>query len=37
MMMARQRKTWGKVIDDIFLSLCLDKCEWLEDTEREDT
>ena len=25
----RQRKTWGKVIDDIFLSLGLDKCEWL--------
>ena len=30
----RQRKTWGKVIDDIFLSLGLDKCEWLEDIER---
>ena len=33
----RQRKTWGKVIDDIFLSLSLDKCEWLEDIEREDS
>ena len=33
----RQRKTWGKVIDDIFLSLGLDKCEWLEDIEREDS
>ena len=32
----RQRKTWGKVID-IFLSLGLDKCEWLEDIEREDS
>ena len=32
----RQRKTWGKVIDDIFLSLGLNKCEWLEDIERED-
>ena len=30
----RQRKTWGKVI---FLSLGLDKCEWLEDIEREDS
>ena len=29
----RQRKTRGKVIDDIFLSLGLDK--WLEDIERE--
>ena len=33
----RQRKTWSKVIDDIFLSLGLDKCEWLEDIEREDS
>ena len=33
----RQRKTWGKVIDDIFLSLGLDKCEWLENTDREDS
>ena len=33
----RQRKTWGKVIDDIFLSLSLDKCELLEDIEREDS
>ena len=32
----RQRKTWVKVIDDIFLSVGLDKCEWLEDIERED-
>ena len=32
----RQRKTWSKVIDDIFLSLGQDKCEWLEDIERED-
>ena len=32
----RQRKTWSKVIDDIFLSLGLDKCEWLEDIEREE-
>ena len=33
----RQRKTWGIVINDIFLSLGLDKCEWLEDIEREDS
>ena len=33
----RQRKTWGKVTDDIFLSLGLDKYEWLEDIEREDS
>ena len=32
-----QRKTCGKVIDDIFLSLGLDKSEWLEDIEREDS
>ena len=31
----RQRKTWSKVIDDIFLSLGQDKCEWLEDIEKE--
>ena len=30
-------KTWGKVFDKIFLSLGLDKCEWLEDIEREDS
>ena len=30
----RQRKTWGKGVHDIFLSLGLDKCEWLE---RKDT
>ena len=33
----RQRKSWGKVIDDIFLSVGLDKCEWLADIEREDS
>ena len=25
------------MIDDIFLALCLDKCEWLEDIERGDS
>ena len=24
----KQRKTWGKVIDDLFVSLGLDKAEW---------
>ena len=32
-----QRKTWGKVIDGIFLSLSLDRCEWLKNTEWEDS
>ena len=27
----------GKVVDNIFLSLGQDKCEWLEDIEREDS
>ena len=31
----RQRTTWGKVIDYTFLSLGLDKCEWLEDIESD--
>ena len=30
----RQRKTWGKVIDDLFASLSLDKGEWLEDIKK---
>ena len=33
----RQRKTWGRVIDDLFVSLCSDKAEWLEDTERGES
>ena len=24
---------WGKVVEDIFTSLCINKCEWLEDIE----
>ena len=31
----RQRKTCGRVIDDLFVSLGLDKAEWLADMERE--
>ena len=33
----RQRKTWGRVIDDLFVSLGLDKAKWLEDIERGES
>ena len=33
----RQRKTWGSVIDDLFVSLGLDKAEWLEHIERGES
>ena len=33
----RQRRTWGRVIDDLFVSLGLDKAEWLEDIERGES
>ena len=33
----RQRKTRGRVIDDLFVSLGLDKGEWLEDIERGES
>ena len=33
----RQRKTWGTVIDDLFVSLGLDKAEWLGDIERVES
>ena len=33
----RRRKTWGRVIDDLFVSLGLDKAEWLEDIERGES
>ena len=33
----RQKKTWGRVIDDLFVSLGLDKAEWLEDIERGES
>ena len=33
----RQRKTWGRVIDDHFVSLGLDKAEWLEDIEKGES
>ena len=33
----RQRKTWGRLIDDLFVSLGLDKAERLEDIERGES
>ena len=30
----KERKTWSRVIDDLFASLGLDKAEWLEDIVR---
>ena len=30
-------KTWDRVIDDLFVSLGLDKAEWLEDIERGES
>ena len=33
----RQRKTWGRVIDDLFVSLGLDKAEWQEGIERGES
>ena len=33
----KQRKTWGKVIDDLFVSLGLDIAEWLEDIQRGES
>ena len=32
----RQRKCWSKVIDDLFLSLGLDKAEWFHDIQNGD-
>ena len=33
----RQRKTWSRVIDDLFVFLGLDKAKWLEDIERGES
>ena len=33
----KQRKTWVRVIDGLFVSLGLDKPEWLEDIERGES
>ena len=33
----RQRKMWGKVVEDIFTSLDINKCEWLEDIRKEES
>ena len=33
----RQRKTWGKVVDKLLVSLGLDKHEWVEDIKRGES
>ena len=30
----RQRKSWSRVVDDLFSSLDLDKAEWVEDIQK---
>ena len=30
----RQRKSWRKVVDDLFSSLDLDKADWVEDIQK---
>ena len=32
----RQRKMWGKVVEDLFTSLDINKCEWSEDIKKEE-
>ena len=32
----RQRKSWNRVVDDLFSSLDLDKAEWVEDIQKGD-
>ena len=33
----RQRKVWGRVVDELFVSLGLDKHEWVEDIKRGES
>ena len=33
----RQRKTWGRVVDDLFVALGIDKTECLQEVEGEDS
>ena len=33
----RQRKVWSRLVDDLFVALDVDKAEWLEDVEKEDS
>ena len=33
----RQRKAWGRVVDEHFVSLGLDKYEWVEDIKRGES
>ena len=30
----RQRKSWSRIVDDLFSSLGLDKAEWVEDIQK---
>ena len=30
----RQRKAWGRLVDDLFVALNLDKTEWIEDIKK---
>ena len=32
----RQRKMWDRVVEDIFKSLGINECEWLEAIEKEE-
>ena len=33
----RQRKAWGRLVDDLFVALNLDKLEWIEDIQKGDS
>ena len=33
----RQRKVWGRVVDELFVSLGLDNHEWVEDIKRGES
>ena len=33
----RQRKAWGRVVDELFVSLGLDKHEWVEEIKRGES
>ena len=34
---SRQRKAWGRVVDELFVSLGLDKHEWVENIKRGES
>ena len=33
----RYREVWSRIVDDLFKSLDIDKCEWMEDIESGDS